>query len=379
MTQNSVPDDFSERLARVETLLYDAKRVKARVQPNLRDLNDTALTKVKDGQVPAYNKATGLWKPVTMTTGGTPTLLALRGAAVTTDMMSVGVTGDAFDRWVLDADGTISIGDGGVTPGEALRLGSSNTVVGRDAASVGFGSTAVGASALKFGGAGSNTAVGLSASRNANTNSSDNVAVGAYALTTAGANSSQNVAIGYQALKTANPANGNVAVGYNALQAMTTGSNNLAVGTSALSALTTGAVNAVVGNNAGLLLTTGTHNVALGVSALTNTTTGSRQVAVGSSTGQSTATQRNDSIAVGYDAKFDADNACSLGSTAQALHAGSTALGQGTVTTAADQVMIGARDLEITLTTKGVVLLSPNGTRYRIQVANGGALSTVAA
>lgn len=377
MTANNVEQQLAERVRRLEVLLYDTTRTRRTNQPNMRDLKDANLRKVANGQIPSYNSLTGRWDPVTPAAG--TTLLNLRGAATTTDMLSMGVTADTFNRFILDADGSISIGTGAAAAVVALRCGPSNTVLGRGGSPVGSGSTAVGASALQVGGGGSNTAVGLSALQNADANSVQNVAVGASSLASVGLNCSNNVAIGYRALTASSVANGSVAVGSSALAAATTGNPNTAVGESALSLLTTGGANTVVGKSAGSAVTTGDNNVALGRDTLTLTTSGSRQVSVGSNTGQTTATQRNDSVAVGYAAKFDADNACALGSGAQALHAGSTALGQGTTTTFADQVMIGARDLEITATAKGVVIKSPDGTRYRIQVANGGALSTVAA
>jgi len=52
---------------------------------------------------------------------------------------------------------------------------------------------------------------------------------------------------------------------------------------------------------------------------------------------------------------------------------GSASLANGVVTISA------TGDVEITDTTKGPIIKSPDGTRYRIKVANGGALSTVAA
>lgn len=42
-------------------------------------------------------------------------------------------------------------------------------------------------------------------------------------------------------------------------------------------------------------------------------------------------------------------------------------------------MIVWTRDIEITDTTKGFILKSPDGTRYRLKVANGGALSTEAA
>jgi hypothetical protein len=68
-----------------------------------------------------------------------------------------------------------------------------------------------------------------------------------------------------------------------------------------------------------------------------------------------------------------------IGNEARALHDNSVALGADTASTAANQVMIGARDLEVTDPARGVILHSPNNSRYRISVSNAGALSAIAA
>ena len=62
----------------------------------------------------------------------------------------------------------------------------------------------------------------------------------------------------------------------------------------------------------------------------------------------------------------------------RADHTDSVALGSNTVTTAANQVMVGPRDVEIGDATKGVVLKSPDGKRWRVTVDNAGALSAAA-
>ena len=160
------------------------------------------------------------------------------------------------------------------------------------------------------------------------------------------------------------------ALGRDALRANTTGTNNSAVGLNALRANTTGSYNSAVGSYA--LFSPA------GVSA-NATTTGLRQTAIGVETGQGSAAQRNDIVCVGYRACVDADNTTAIGSGARALHSNSVAIGKGIVTTTANQVMIGPNDIEITDTTKGLVLKSPDGTRYRISVANGGSLAMVAA
>jgi len=50
-------------------------------------------------------------------------------------------------------------------------------------------------------------------------------------------------------------------------------------------------------------------------------------------------------------------------------------LGSNTQTTAANQVMVGGRDIEVTDPTMGVILASPDKKRWRVTVDNGGALS----
>ena len=67
-----------------------------------------------------------------------------------------------------------------------------------------------------------------------------------------------------------------------------------------------------------------------------------------------------------------------IGSGASAAHLRSVALGSTTATTAPDQVMAGPRDIEISDATRGVILRSPNGTRYRVGVTNAGTLTVTA-
>jgi hypothetical protein len=175
-------------------------------------------------------------------------------------------------------------------------------------------------------------------------------------------------------------------VGTSAQRALTTGSYNTAMGVDAQRALTTGSYNTAAGRLVQYFLTTGSENTAVGhlsqCSPLANssyaTNTANRQTSVGTESGQNTATQINEITTIGYRATAGAASATALGSQSRADHSASVALGSGTQTTAADQVMIGARDLEITSSSKGVVLKSPDGTRYRITVANGGTLTVTA-
>ena len=235
------------------------------------------------------------------------------------------------------------------------------------------------------------------------TTGSYNVATGSYAqysLTTG----SYNVATGYQAQFSLTTGSNNVATGFYAQQSLTTGTYNVATGYQAQRSLTTGNYNVATGFYAQFSLTTGSNNVATGYQAqysLTTgsnnvatgfyaqqspagvvanaTTTGLRQTMIGTETGQSSPTQINDAVGVGYRAVCGADKAMSLGANARADHAGSVALGSDTLTTLSGQVMVGPRDVEITDATKGIVLKSPAGSRYRVTVSNTGTLTAAAA
>ena len=284
----------------------------------------------------------------------------------------------------------------------ALTTGHSDTAVGSDAQSsltTGDDDTAVGAftqAALTTGV--TDTAVGALAQQQLTTGDSDtavgalaqlalttghdDTAVGAFAqleLTTG----HDDTAVGSYAQATLTTGFTDTAVGVAAQRFLTTGHDDTAVGYGAQVALTTGYADTAVGSQAQYGLTTGHDDTAIGPSAQSAplgdpakaTTTASYQTSIGPETGQSSATQVDGITTVGYQATAGAANATSIGREARADHAGSIALGYQTLTTQTDQVMVGPRDVEITDTTKGLVLKSPDGTRYRVTVANGGALS----
>jgi len=52
-------------------------------------------------------------------------------------------------------------------------------------------------------------------------------------------------------------------------------------------------------------------------------------------------------------------------------------VGIGTTSPSA-KLTVASGDIEVTLNTKGIILKSPDGTRYRITVANGGSLTSTA-
>ena len=160
--------------------------------------------------------------------------------------------------------------------------------------------------------------------------------------------------------------------GYQSLAANTTGYHNSAFGRNALTSMVTSYQNSAFGFYS-LYFATSSRNSAFGASAYQNLTSGNRNVAIGAragyapagitanasttaiaqtlvgfETGQASATQRSEVVAVGFQALVDADYATALGSSAQALHANAVALGKGIVTTAASQVAIGATHIEMT-------------------------------
>jgi len=197
---------------------------------------------------------------------------------------------------------------------------------------------------------------------------------------------SSNTAVGLYAQRSLTTGSSNTAVGLSAQYSLTTGSNNTAVGLYAQYSLTTGSNNTAVGLYAQYSLTTGSSNTAVGLyaqyfpagNASNATTTGARQTSVGTETGQSVTTQLNDITTLGYRALAGADFGTAVGSGAHAAHLRSVALGSTTTTTADDQVMVGTRDVEITSATRGVILRSPNGTRFRVTVTDAGALTVSA-
>ena len=111
------------------------------------------------------------------------------------------------------------------------------------------------------------------------------------------------------------------------------------------------------------------------------TTTASNQTAVGAESGQGSATQVDGITVVGYRSTSVVEDGVALGRNAAvaAGHTNSVAIGATTTTTGADQVHVGNRDVELGVSGKGLVLKSPDGTRYRVTVNNGGTLAVAAA
>jgi len=233
------------------------------------------------------------------------------------------------------------------------------------------GATALGISAGAVNTATTVTAVGYLA-LSANTTGSATAAFG-YQTMKANTTGSENSAFGYLALWTNTTGSENSAFGYSALRTNITGTRNCAFGWAALLSVTASA-NDAYGYSTLRSLTTGVSNSAFGYSALYSpggvvanaTTTGARQVALGRETGQASATQRNDIVAIGYRALIDANDTVAVGSGAQALHANAVALGKGIVTTAIAQVAIGATHIEMSEQTAPGVGAANTGRLYLV-------------
>ena len=245
-------------------------------------------------------------------------------AAITTDVLTTKVTGDAFNRFILNADGSTESGDGTGATVLSSFTRTNSTAFGRNA-----GAADVSATPTYL------TAFGVNALQS----------------NTTGPNNS---GFGVSALKSNTTGGSSSAFGVSALQSNTTGPNNSAFGFGSLLGNTTGPHNSAFGRSALQSNTTGGSSSAFGVNALyapggnvaNATTTASRQTAIGMETGQASATQRDDIVCVGWRALVDGNNAIAIGSGASAGAAGAVAIGKdaaGTsaTTTVADEIKLG--------------------------------------
>lgn len=225
-------------------------------------------------------------------------------------------------------------------------FGTNNLFLGINAGnltlSTASGNTGIGANAMFALTTGTeNMAFGSGAMGGVSTGSA-NVAIGAQAM---GApipvTGRENIAIGRGSMYGAGDFRFNTAIGYNAM-AGTNGENNVAIGDSSMfnmgGALSSNAMNVGIGNytlyslegssantavgDAVLIYnSTGQNNTGIGwragftdVSA-NATTTGSNNTFIGYAAGFATTTQHDNSVAIGYLAKVDANNALILGGT----------------------------------------------------------------
>ena len=184
-----------------------------------------------------------------------------------------------------------------------------------------------------------------------------NTAIGAQAMASqSGGFPQSNVAVGRQALQNIDNANYNAALGANSMRSLTTGFNNTSVGSSSLSNNTTGDNNIAVGYNAGNLLSSNSPNF-----------TPSNSIFIGKDTRAEAIGQTNQ-IVIGADAVGRGSNTTVLGNSATTE---TRIWGKLDVPTGG---IDSYGDIEIDLG-QGLILSSPNGTRYRIVVSDLGALS----
>jgi hypothetical protein len=260
-----------------------------------------------------------------------------------------------------------------------------------------------------------NSAQGVNALRS-NTTGYYNSAQGVYALysnTTGYGNSAQGVsalysnttgyynsAQGVSALYSNTTGYANSAQGVNALQSNTTGNQNSAQGVNALRSNTTGYYNSAQGAYALYLNTTGYGNSAQGYAALYSNTTGNQNSAQGYAALYNLTGGYNNNTAIGYNSGryyngttgnlTSVSNSLFLGASASALADGDTneiVIGYNAIGNGSNTIKLGNTsitnvasngDFEALDIGDGFILKSPDGTRYRITVANGGALSAVA-
>lgn len=171
-----------------------------------------------------------------------------------------------------------------------------------------------------------NTAMGREALSD-NTTGTYNSCVGAWTLDS-NTTGWENSAFGYAALTKNTNGYSNTATGYAALYWNSTASNNTASGTFSSYTNTTGTSNVSIGYKSAYLNSTGNENVAVGYMAL-YTNTGSGNTAAGYQALYTNSTGINNS-AFGHGAGPNSTN-----------YSNTTALGNGAVTTANDQVRIG--------------------------------------
>jgi hypothetical protein len=182
----------------------------------------------------------------------------------------------------------------------------------------------------------------------------------------------------------------NIAFGTNNLKLLTSGGGNITIGNAAGSKLTEGDSNVAVGTLSLSESTTANNNVAIGVKALLSNVIGGANVIIGSQAGFYIEGSSNTILGAYKGTEADStlnDTVIISAGTIEKLRIDSTGslLFGGTLPAAPNITLNGSDgsaeftgDITCTDNSKGLILKSPDGTSFRLSVANDGTLSAAA-
>ena len=294
-----------------------------------------------------------------------------------TGLLGIQQGGNFTNSLIIGHDGTGSLDN--ALGNTAVGVGAMNAITSGDH-NVAFGHDALGALTEGL----SNVAIGKQALFTV-TDQDNNVAVGKDALYNNTANN--NTAVGMNAGVNITSGQDNVLMGYLAGQAMTAGYENVVVGKDAAKSMSgnqsTTFKNVVIGTEAYKNRTSGTNNVVIGHGAVSSGGTGGigNNGVVGGAAGTKMTVGSNSNTVIGYGADISAtgsDNEIVIGKDADGLGSNKAVIGSSSITNIAPgadgTVSLGddSRGFE------ELILTSPNGTKYRVKVADNGTLSATA-
>jgi len=202
-----------------------------------------------------------------------------------------------------------------------------------------------------------------------------------------------NIAIGATTLYNNSSGSNNIANGREVLYYNTTGSDNIAMGCQALFSNISGNTNIAIGSVALISNIGGCYNTAFGGNSLAGNTYGSFNTAIGFSTAANTSIGSNNT-AIGYGALNNNVSGCynvAIGNNAGYSETGSSKLHVANCSNctlicgdfAAKTVRINnnlqvCNDIQLFTSGSGIIMCSPNGTKYCVTVTNAGALLVTA-